>query len=162
VQEWLAPLASRRLPNLAHLDLTSTVLDDDALSLLAGADWPAALARGPLAGHLEELHLNDHRFGDAGEAVLVTGQFPRLVSLGLGGTETGLDGLRALVELHLSGCRFGDAGAAVLAGARLPALRSLLLHTCGIGEEGARALAESAGLPAELTLDLQANSYGGR
>src|SRR5262249_44788613 len=159
---------------------------DAALSLLAGADWPAlvsldlssgygngstasadgltALANSPLAGRLRALHLYDNPLGDVGVAALVTGRFPSLTELGLGYTDMGPGGLRALGEapfarqltdLHLGGCRFGDAGAAVLAGAHLPALRSLSLSSCDVGEEGARALADSAELPAELTLDLQ-------
>jgi uncharacterized protein (TIGR02996 family) len=188
VVQGLSPLAGRRLGKLARLTLWGTIFEDAVLARVAWADWPAlesfdlsagygaesalspvglaALAVSPLAGRLADLQLNDHSFGDAGVAALVEGRFPRLVSLGLGATRTGVDGLRALVrapfapqlvELLLGGCRFGDAGAAVLAGAHLPALRSLWLASCEIGEEGALALAGSAHLPAELTLDLQGN-----
>jgi uncharacterized protein (TIGR02996 family) len=188
-EEWIAPLAARRLPNLVHLDLVGMVLTDDTLVPIAAADWPElrsldlsagygdsstlttagveALANGPLADHLKELHLNDHLIGDAGAAALAGGQrVARLQVLGLGDTGIGVAGLRALVEaplgrqvvsLHLGGCRFGDPGAALLAAARLPALRSLSLCACEIGEDGARALADSAALPAALTLDLQVN-----
>jgi hypothetical protein len=159
----LARIAGANWPQLLSLDLSAGYGDDSTLT----ADGVAALATGALSGHLEELHLNDHSLGDVGAVALAQGEsLPHLCGLGLGDTGIGLAGLRALVEapfarrladLHLGGCRFGDAGAALLASARLPALRSLSLYACDIGEDGARALANSASLPAALSLDLQVN-----
>jgi uncharacterized protein (TIGR02996 family) len=159
----LVRLAAGDWPELRSLDLSAGYGDTSTLSAVG----VVALASGPLASHLEDLYLNDHPISDAGAAALAQGQrFARLRGLGLGDTDIGVAGLRALVEsplarqlvyLHLGGCRFGDPGALLLAAAWLPAQRSLSLSACDIGEDGALALADSVGLPAELTLDLQVN-----
>ena len=147
------------LPALAHLDLSRTLLNGDAIGQLRQARWP----------NLTHLNLADNHMNEAGAAALgaCLGQAPHLRSLdvsndGVTVAEVGAfaphlpPGLRAL---HMDGNLIRNAGMRAVPWTRFARLETLSLAQTEVRDEAVRALPPNVW--ATLThLELSGNTLG--